>query len=90
LASRSAITARGVVAVERGRQVALGDQHVANSVMRDGELALPAGICRIGFGEPVGNNARGVVAVERGRQVAYTTKMPSTPDTALKPFLPFR
>jgi hypothetical protein len=42
---------RGLVAVERGRKVALFQEHIADLVMCDGEGVLPTGVFRIGLGE---------------------------------------
>jgi hypothetical protein len=49
--------------VQRLGQVPLGDKHVADLVVRDREVALPAGIGRVGFGDVLYD--RQTVAVER-------------------------
>ena len=65
---------RGLIAVERGREIALSPKHVADVVVRDGEVALPGGISGIGCGEALYDRLRGLIAVERGRKIALSPK----------------
>ena len=50
----------GVEGVQRRRQVALVNEHVADLLLRDGEVALPSDISGVGLGEAFGNGAGGV------------------------------
>ena len=43
----------GLEGGERGGEVALGREHVADLFLRDGEVALPSGISGVGLGEAV-------------------------------------
>ena len=44
--------------------------HVADLVVRDREVALPAGVARVRFRQTLGDRERGLVAGQRRRQVA--------------------
>jgi hypothetical protein len=61
-----------LIAVERGREVALIPQHKADVVIRIGRVMLPAGISGIDFDETLPNLLRSPEAVERGREVALS------------------
>ena len=69
-ARRSLIVERGLVAGQRRRQVALRLLHVADLVVRDREVALPAGVSGVRFGQTVKDGVRCLVARQRRRQVA--------------------
>ena len=69
-ARRSAIACKGPVARQRRRQVALRLLHVADPVVRDREVALPAGVAGVRFGQALGYRVQGPVARQRRRQVA--------------------
>jgi len=56
--------------LDQGRIVIWRGQHMADLVMGDGNVVLPASISRIGFGELLEDAKGGLVAIERGRKVA--------------------
>src|SRR5262249_57685527 len=60
----------GLIAVERGREIALMPEHIADPVMGHGELTLPASISGVGGGQVLPDRVRGLIAVERGREIA--------------------
>ena len=64
----------GLVAVERGREVALFDEHVADVAMRDTELALSAGISWVGFGQLVSDCKPVAQGFQRFRQIPLLYK----------------
>ena len=51
-----------------GAEVALRDQHVADPVVRDREVALPAGVAGIGLRQALSDGERGAVAAVRRRR----------------------
>ena len=62
---------QGVVGVQRRREVALFNKHVADPVMRDGEVALPSGISGIGLCEAFGDLLTALIARQsRGQGTA--------------------
>src|SRR5215510_15032367 len=61
---------RGLVGIERGGEVALGAEHVADLVVRQGQVALPAGVAGVGPGEALEDRERGLVGIKRGGEVA--------------------
>ena len=60
----------GLVARERGLQIALGLLHFADLFMADRQVALPPGIARIGRDQLLADRDAGLVARERRLQVA--------------------
>ena len=61
---------RGAVGRKRAVAIALREQHVADPVMADREVALPFGVGGIAAGERFGNGERGTVGRKRAVAIA--------------------
>ena len=70
MARRSSNGEAVLVGFQRLGEIALRHQHVADLVVGDGEIALPAGIAGVGLGQAVGNGEAVLVGFQRLGEIA--------------------